>query len=313
VQLDERARTDRQMLESLKIRTGAGASVPLVTVASIEIGQGPSSIDRYDRQRRIVIGADLIGTDALGKAIEKVMELPIVKNLPQGVVLKQAGDAEVMGEIFGSFAYAMGAGLMMVYSVLVLLFGSFLQPLTILFSLPFSIGGAIFALLITGQPFSFPVVIGVLMLMGVVTKNAIMLVDFAIEEIAAGVKRYDAIVDAGRKRARPIVMTTIAMAGGMLPSAMAIGSGGEFRAPMAIAVIGGLLLSTLLSLIFVPAVFVLMDDVGQWIWHFFSRFVGEVDEPGAATPAGHAPAPEAAKPKTIEAEPDPIPAARAAE
>jgi uncharacterized membrane protein YdfJ with MMPL/SSD domain len=146
-----------------------------------------------------------------------------------------------------------------------------------------------------------------------VTKNAIMLVDFAIEEIARGVPRYDAIVDAGRKRARPIVMTTIAMAGGMLPSALAMGSGGEFRAPMAIAVIGGLLLSTLLSLIFVPAVFVLMDDVGGWIWQFFGRFVGPIDEPPgeAATPQDVAP--EAAKPKEVAAEPEPIPAARAAE
>jgi multidrug efflux pump subunit AcrB len=216
-----------------------------------------------------------------------------------------------MGEIFGSFAYAMGAGIMMVYSVLVLLFGSFLQPLTILFSLPFSIGGAIFALLVTGQPFSFPVVIGVLMLMGIVTKNAIMLVDFAIEEIAAGVPRYEAIVDAGRKRARPIVMTTIAMAGGMLPSALAIGSGGEFRAPMAIAVIGGLLLSTLLSLIFVPAVFVLLDDVSRGLWRVFGRFVGPVDEPPAedARPDGQA----VDMPKTTEAKPAPIPTARAAE
>jgi hydrophobe/amphiphile efflux-1 (HAE1) family protein len=314
VQLDERARTDRQVLESLKVRTSAGAAVPLVTVASIEIGQGPSSIDRYDRQRRIIIGADLVGTDALGRAVDNVMALPIVQNLPEGVVLKQAGDAEVMGEIFSSFGYAMGAGLMMVYSVLILLFGSFLQPLTILFSLPFSIGGAIFALLVTGQPFSFPVVIGVLMLMGIVTKNAIMLVDFAIEEIARGVKRYDAIVDAGRKRARPIVMTTIAMAGGMLPSAMAMGSGGEFRAPMAIAVIGGLLLSTLLSLIFVPAVFVLMDDVGRWMWRFFGRFVGPVDEPPGeeAAPHGAAPATDV-KLKAVTAEPAPIPAARAAE
>ena len=314
VQLEERARTDRQMLEALKIRTGAGTAVPLVTVASIETGQGPSSIDRYDRQRRIIIGADLVGTDALGRAVDNVMALPIVQNLPEGVVLKQAGDAEVMGEIFSSFGYAMGAGLMMVYSVLILLFGSFLQPLTILFSLPFSIGGAIFALLVTGQPFSFPVVIGVLMLMGIVTKNAIMLVDFAIEEIARGVKRYDAIVDAGRKRARPIVMTTIAMAGGMLPSAMAMGSGGEFRAPMAIAVIGGLLLSTLLSLIFVPAVFVLMDDVGRWMWRFFGRFVGPVDEPPGeeAAPHGAAPATDV-KLKAVTAEPAPIPAARAAE
>jgi len=311
VQLDERARSDRQVLEALKIRTGAGAAVPLVTVASIEQGQGPSSIDRYDRQRQVVIGADLVGTDALGKALEQVYELPIVKNLPQGVYLKQTGDAEVMGEVFESFGYAIGAGLMMVYSVLVLLFGSFLQPLTILFSLPFSIGGAIFALLLTDRPFSFPVVIGILMLMGIVTKNAIMLVDFAIEEIARGVARYEAIVDAGRKRARPIIMTTIAMAGGMLPSALALGAGGEFRSPMAIAVIGGLLLSTLLSLIFVPAMFVLMDDVGQWIWRLFGRFVGPVDEPPVE---GAAPQLPPAKPAELTPPAEAVlPAARAAE
>ena len=168
-----------------------------------------------------------------------------------------------MGEVFESFATAMGAGIMMVYAVLVLLFGSFLQPITILFSLPLSIGGAIVALAITGQPISLPVVIGILMLMGIVTKNAIMLVDFAIEEMRRGVPRTEAIVDAGRKRARPIVMTTIAMIGGMLPSAIAVGSGGEFRAPMSIAVIGGLISSTLLSLVFVPAVFAVMDDIGR--------------------------------------------------
>ncbi len=305
VQLEDEARTNRQILEALKIRTGQGAAVPLVSVASIESGQGPSSIDRYDRQRRVIIGADLIGTDALGLALEKVSQLQEVKDLANnpGVALKQSGDAEMMGEIFSSFGYAMGAGIMMVYSVLILLFGSFLQPITILFSLPLSIGGAIFALLITDRPFSFPVVIGILMLMGIVTKNAIMLVDFAIEEIAKGVKRHEAIVDAGRKRARPIVMTTIAMAGGMLPSALALGAGGEFRSPMAIAVIGGLLLSTLLSLIFVPAVFILMDDIGRWIWRFFGRFVGPIDEPDELDAK---PAPE------VKAEPEPIPRPRRA-
>jgi multidrug efflux pump subunit AcrB len=195
--------------------------------------------------------------------------------------------------------------------VLILLFGSFLQPLTILVSLPFSLGGVIFALLATGQPFSFPVLIGLLMLMGIVTKNAIMLVDFAIEEMARGVKRFDAIVDAGKKRARPIVMTTIAMAGGMLPSALSLGAGGEFRAPMAIAVIGGLLLSTLLSLIFVPAVFVAMDDLGGLIWRFFGRFVGPIDEPNdEERKAPPEPAPAAEKPKV---EPEPIQRPKAAE
>lgn len=283
VQLEDGARGDRNMLEALKIPTASGAAVPLITVASIETGLGPSSIDRYDRNRRIVLGADLGSGVALGKAKDKVLELPIVKEMAkQGVELKETGDAEIMGEVFVSFGEAMAAGLMLVFAVLILLFGSFLQPITILFSLPLSLGGAIFALHVTNRPFSFPVVIGVLMLMGVVTKNAIMLVDFAIESIAQGMERHEAIIEAGRKRARPIIMTTIAMAGGMLPSAMAFGAGGEFRSPMAIAVIGGLMLSTMLSLLFVPAVFVVMDDLGLLVWSVFSRFIGPVDDPEAA-------------------------------
>jgi multidrug efflux pump subunit AcrB len=187
--------------------------------------------------------------------------------------------------VFAGFAAAMGAGVMMVYAVLVLLFGSFLQPVTILFSLPLSIGGAIVALAVAGQAISLPVVIGILMLMGIVTKNAIMLVDFAIEEMRRGTTRTDAIVDAGRKRARPIVMTTIAMVAGMMPAAIGLDSGGEFRAPMSIAVIGGLLSSTLLSLVFVPAVFAVMDDIGQLAWRLFSRFVGPTEEEATEVPS----------------------------
>ena len=281
VQLEERARGERQMLESLKVATGSGAAVPLSAVARFELAQGPTAIDRYDRMRRVVIGADLVGDVPLGRAVERVMALPAAKSLPPGVEIKQFGDAEVMGEVFESFAKAMGAGIMMVYAVLVLLFGSFLQPVTILFSLPLSIGGAIVALAVTGKPISLPVVIGILMLMGIVTKNAIMLVDFAIEEMKRGIPRADAIVDAGRKRARPIIMTTIAMIGGMLPSAYGVGSGGEFRSPMAIAVIGGLMSSTLLSLVFVPAVFAVMDDIAKLGWRLFARFVGPGEEEAA--------------------------------
>ena len=284
VQLEERARGDRHLLESLKVATSSGAAVPLTAVARFEFGQGPTAIDRYDRMRRVLIGADLVGKTPLGNAVDAVMAQPAAKNLPAGVEIRQFGDAEIMGEVFESFAKAMGAGIMMVYAVLVLLFGSFLQPVTILFSLPLSIGGAIVALAITSQPISLPVVIGILMLMGIVTKNAIMLVDFAVEEMHKGVPRTEAIVDAGRKRARPIVMTTIAMIGGMLPSALGTGSGGEFRAPMAIAVIGGLMSSTVLSLVFVPAVFTVMDDIGSLTWRLFSRFVGETDDPSTAKP-----------------------------
>jgi hydrophobe/amphiphile efflux-1 (HAE1) family protein len=286
VQLDTRARSSKETLELLKIATPSGAIIPLAQVADFELSQGPTSIDRYDRQRRVLIGGDLAGTTPLGAAVAGVMALPAAQKdkVPEGVELKQFGDVEVMKEVFESFAKAMGLGIMLVYAVLVLLFGSFLQPITILFSLPLSIGGAIFALFVTGQAVSMPVVIGILMLMGIVTKNAIMLVDFTIEQIGKGMSRSDAIVDAGRKRARPIVMTTIAMVGGMLPAAINTGSGGEFRVPMAIAVIGGLISSTVLSLVFVPAVYAVMDDVGKFFWWVFGRFVGATDEPGEAEP-----------------------------
>jgi multidrug efflux pump subunit AcrB len=292
VQLEESARADVHVLQALRVPTSSGAAVPLSTVASFEYGQGPTAIDRYDRERRVTLGGDLVANTALGDAVAAVTALPAARGLPDGVRLKEFGDAEVMVEVFESFGKAMAAGLMMVFSVLVLLFSSFLQPITILFSLPLSIGGAIMALLITQMPMSLPVVIGILMLMGIVTKNAIMLVDFAIESIARGVPRTEAIIDAGRKRARPIVMTTIAMVGGMLPAAIGLDSGGEFRAPMAVAVIGGLISSTLLSLVFVPAMFVLMDDIARRLWHWFGRFVGPADEP-EPEPAAHGEAPTA--------------------
>ncbi|KQT60805.1 ABC transporter permease [Methylobacterium sp. Leaf456] len=280
VMLPERLRGQLPEIETLKVPVKAGAAVPLATVADLKLGRGPTAIERYDRTIRVAIEGDLQGSDALGTIIDQVMALPAATNLPDGVTIKQTGDAEVMGEVFEGFALAMGAGLMMVFGVLVLLFGNFLQPLTILFSLPLSIGGAILGLLIFHMPISMPVVIGILMLMGVVTKNAIMLVDFAVEETARGVDRVTAIVEAGRKRARPIVMTTIAMAAGMVPSAMALGIGGEFRAPMAVAVIGGLIVSTGLSLVFVPAIYLLVDDLSRLFVRLFGRFVGATDEPG---------------------------------
>jgi multidrug efflux pump subunit AcrB len=197
-----------------------------------------------------------------------------MKNLPKGVSVQQSGDAESLNELSEGFANVMTLGLMMVYAVLVMLFGTFLQPITILFSLPLSIGGAIMALMLTGKQLTVPVWIGMLMLMGIVTKNAIMLVDFAIESVRHGMHRDAAIIDAGQKRARPIVMTTIAMVAGMMPSALSFGAGGEFRSPMALAVIGGLIFSTVLSLIFVPAMFAMMDDLSLFCWRVGQRFIG---------------------------------------
>ncbi|GEP06920.1 efflux RND transporter permease subunit [Methylobacterium oxalidis] len=279
VMLPESARGAVSRLETLKVPAKNGAAVPLTAVAEIELGQGPGAIERYDRAVRLAVEANMEGSDALGSLIEQALATPTARNLPPGVTIKQTGDAEIMGEVFSGFLMAMAAGIMMVYAVLVLLFGSFLQPLTILFSLPLSVGGAILGLLLADMSISLPVVIGILMLMGLVTKNAIMLVDFAVEEMRAGIDPVTAIVDAGRKRARPIVMTTIAMAAGMVPSALALGEGGEFRAPMAVAVIAGLIVSTLLSLVFVPAVFLLMDGLGRVLGGLLGRFVGPRDDP----------------------------------
>ncbi len=288
VQLPDASRGDLDALRNLRVPLSAGGSVPLATVATITLARGPTAIERYDRSLRVAVEADMQGSDALGDLIAQSLALPAARNLPEGVTLKQTGDAEIMGEVFSGFALAMGTGLVMVLAVLVLLFGSVAQPLTILFSLPLSIGGAILGLLITHRPISMPVIIGILMLMGVVTKNAIMLVDLALEQMAAGVDRVGAIIDSGRKRARPIVMTTIAMAAGMVPSALAYGTGGEFRSPMAIAVIGGLLVSTLLSLVFVPAIFVLMDDAQRLLGRLFRPLVlgppSRIRVPGHASP-----------------------------
>ncbi|WP_295844031.1 efflux RND transporter permease subunit [Tardiphaga sp.] len=291
VQLEDSARADFQVLEQLRVPLGGGrGGVPLSVIADIKLDQGPTSINRYDRERQATVAADLVGSAALGDAMKKIYDLPVMKSLPKNVNVNQSGDAESLNELSDGFATAISAGLMMVYAVLVLLFGTFLQPITILFSLPLSIGGAIMALLVTGKQLTTPVWIGILMLMGIVTKNAIMLVEFAVEAIRQGVPRETAIIDAGMKRARPIVMTTVAMAAGMMPSALAFGAGGEFRSPMALAIIGGLIFSTALSLLFVPAMFMMMDDVGELSWRYGKKLLvtsGEDDPPPAPPTANH--------------------------
>ncbi len=269
VQLTEQAREDIDVIRQLSIPTPSGKTVPLASVADVRFGQGPTSIQRFDRERRILIGASMIEGVEIGVGTEIVNNLPEVQNLPEGLRIQESGNAEIMGDVFAGFRDAMITGLMLVLVVLILLFGSVFHSLTILLSLPFSIGGVVAGLVLTNTAISMPVVIGILMLMGIVTKNAIMLVDFAIEEIKLGVPRRDAMIDACRKRARPIIMTTIAMSAGMVPAALAIGDGGEFRAPMAIAVIGGLLIGTLLTLIFVPSLFDIMDSISRRITAFF--------------------------------------------
>ncbi len=281
---------DPRALAQLDIPTSKGVAVPLASVADIKMAAGPVSIDRFDRERSATVQADLVGDAALGDVDAALNKLPLIQHLPAGITMRKSAMTESMDDLSSGFEEAMRNGLLMVYVVLVLLFASFLQPVTILFSLPLSIGGAILALLITGRPLSMPVIIGILMLMGIVTKNAIMLVDFSVRAMAKGMERTKALTEAGKKRARPIIMTTIAMVAGMLPSALGLGAGGEFRSPMAIAVIGGLLVSTFLSLLFVPAFFAVMDDLRLAIVRGVSIFLrgkrrNDIDPEAARHPA----------------------------
>ena len=283
VSLLENARRDLSTLENLPVRTAAGSTVPLKAVADIGFGEGPSTIRRYNQSRRIVLESDLAKGVELGPALAKVYALPEISKLPDGVRLVQTGQAEFIKELFDNFLLAIIAGVMLVFAVLVLLFARVFQPITILSALPLAVGGAAIALMIAGMPFSMPVVIGFLMLMGIVGKNSILLVDFAIEEMRAGKSRTEALIEAGHKRARPIIMTTVAMVAGMLPVALSSAANG-FRAPMGVAVIGGLITSTLLTLIIVPSVFSLIDDLERWAAPRFGKLLTSGDAPESALP-----------------------------
>ncbi|MFD1882984.1 efflux RND transporter permease subunit [Paracoccus pacificus] len=273
VRLAEYARNDLARVADLRVPSSAG-QVPLSTVADVTLSSGATQISRYDRRYQTQVFANLADGALLGPATEQVMALPAKVGMPEGTGIQSSGDAEIMAEVFGAFGTAMGAGILLVYVVLVLLFASFITPVTILLSLPMAIGGAIFALFLTGNAISLPVIIGFLMLMGIVTKNAIMLVEFAITSMHAGVPKRESILDAVHKRARPIVMTTIAMTAGMVPSAISNSSGSEFSSPMAIAVIGGLLLSTVLSLLFVPSLFSSIDALRERMGRLMRRVLG---------------------------------------
>ena len=259
VKLNADARTDLALLSSLPV-PGAKGTVPLSSVASLEIASGPAQIDRYDRLRNINIEVELNG-QPLGEVEKQALSKPSLKNLPPGVIQTTVGDAEAMGELFASFGLAMLTGVMCIYIVLVLLFKDFIQPVTILAALVLSIPGAFLALFITHTALSMPSMIGLIMLMGIATKNSILLVDYVvIARRDHGLPRLEAILDACYKRARPIVMTTIAMGAGMFPIAIGMGVDPSFRAPMAIVVIGGLITSTFLSLLVIPIVFSYVDD-----------------------------------------------------
>lgn len=267
VRLAGAVRQDLDAIGQIRV-AGANGMVALASLGELRMGSGPSQINRRDRLRQTTINVELNG-QSLGAVIARAAELPSLKALPAGVTQVPAGDAEIMAELFENFGLAMAIGVMCIYVVLVLLFHDFLQPVTILAALPLSVGGALVALLLTNNSLSMPSVIGLLMLMGVVTKNSILLVEYAVmARREHGMNRYDALMDACHKRARPILMTTIAMGVGMLPIAMGIGADPSFRAPMAIGVIGGLLTSTVLSLLVIPVIFTYVDDLLVWLKSF---------------------------------------------
>ncbi|MBX9938025.1 MAG: efflux RND transporter permease subunit [Candidatus Obscuribacterales bacterium] len=265
VQLDPAYRQDLRVIENLKVRTNSGRLVPLSSVAKVEFGCGPFQIDRFDRQRQVTLESGMESKITLGQALKKVHELPGFKNMPSTIVELPLGDAEIQRDIFSGFGTAIASAVMLIYAVLVILFGGFLYPLTIMVSLPLSLCGALLGLVLWKQSIGLYALIGITMLMGLVTKNAILLVEYALLQMREGASQRLAITRAGETRMQPILMTTIAMIAGMLPIALGIGAGSEARAPMAISVIGGLITSTLFTLVVVPVVFTYIDDFQNFL------------------------------------------------
>ncbi len=275
VQLDPRYREDRETIRNMRVSGKGGRLVPLSAVAEIQMGSGPSQLDRLDRSRQVTIEASLASKLTLGEALKAVHELPAFKQKPETVREIPTGDVEIQKDIFGGFGTALTAAVLLIYAVLVLLFEGFLHPLTIMMSLPLALGGALIALVATGQSLGFYTLIGIVMLMGLVTKNSILLVEYCLMSMHAGTPRLQAIIESGEARLRPILMTTIAMIAGMMPIAIGVGAGAEARAPMAICVIGGLTTSTLLTLVVVPVVFTYIDDLQNWIFKMAGRGPGK--------------------------------------
>jgi multidrug efflux pump subunit AcrB len=299
VSLDKSERRNIATLENLPVPTASGGSVPLKSVAQISFGSGPVVVNRTNQMYRIAVGADLTPGTVTGEAWKQIDKLPTMKNLPSGVSRLQLGDQKWQAELIFNFILAVIAGIALVFAVLVLLYRRFLAPLVNLGSLLLAPLGAVIALHIAGQPLSLPVFIGLLMLLGIVAKNSILLVDFAVEMMDHGMSKEEAIVEAGHKRAQPIVMTTVAMVAGMIPIALSLTGDGSWRAPMGVTVIGGLLLSTFLTLLLVPAYFSLAIDIEQWIGRKFGRHLRAtahevpqaVEDPRSQQPSGALPQP----------------------
>ncbi len=269
VKLSTADRTDLTTIENLPVQTGSGGSVPLSRVADIEFGSGPTVIQRYNQNRRVLIGADLASGVLKGTAQEQIEALPVLQDLPTGVIRDAVGEEQWQQELIQNLIIAIIAGVLLVFACLVLLYKRLMSPLVNMTSLALAPLGGILLIWLLGAPQSMPVYIGILLLLGIVSKNSILLIDFAIEEMATGTQKLEAILEAGHKRAQPIVMTTVAMTAGMIPTALSIVGDEAWRKPMGIVVIGGLVLSTLLTLLIVPAGFSLADGfekrVGPWL------------------------------------------------
>jgi multidrug efflux pump subunit AcrB len=286
VSLSESARRDLSTLENLPVPTSSGGSVPLKAVADIGFGSGPTTIQRTNQIRRIAVGADLAPGVVSGDVWPKINLLPTVKKLPSGIQKLNLGDQKWQAELVYYFALALLAGVLLVFAVLVLLYRRFLAPFVNMGSLLLAPLGAAIALHVAGQPISLPVLIGILMLFGIVAKNSILLVDFAVEMMNHGMEKNEAIGEAGHKRAQPIVMTTVAMVAGMLPIALSLSGDASWRAPMGVTVIGGLIFSTILTLLLVPAYFSIAISIESRVGRLFHRFIGsEAHGTGYAVPA----------------------------
>ncbi|MCP5380182.1 MAG: efflux RND transporter permease subunit [Novosphingobium sp.] len=284
--LPKQSRRDLDTIRNIPVVTSSGASVPLSRVAAISFGSGPTAIQRYNQSRRVFIGADLAPGAVKGPVMKQILALPAMKNLPPGVQNAPIGDDKWQAEMIGDFAVAVISGVLLVFAVLILLYKRLVSPLVNMTSLLLAPLGGLLALALLGHPISMPVYIGILMLLGIVAKNSILLIDFALEEMDKGVAKFDAIMDAGHKRAQPIVMTTVAMTAGMVPTALSLAGDSAWRSPMGITVIGGLLLSTLLTLVIVPAGFSLADGfekrVGPWLSRRFLTYDAEQEARAAA-------------------------------
>lgn len=270
VKIASEKRTDIETLKNLRIPSSNGSLVSLSSVASIRLGSGPAEIQRFNRQRQVELGGNLQGI-SLGDALAQIRALPTMNPLPAGVSEEPFGDAKIMRDVFSRFLGALGLAILCIYAILVLLYSNFLYPLAILTALPLSIGGALLGLLITQKELGLFALIGIVLLMGLVTKNAILLVDFALAAMQKGKPQFKAMLEAGMTRLRPIFMTSFSTIAGMLPIALEIGADGATRSPMAIAVIGGFTTSTLLTLIVVPVIFTYIDNFWTWIKSLFTE------------------------------------------